>query len=177
MNSKYLYSVLVLGLVTLTAGQVWAGPRHHGYHDQARVLKVKPIYDRVSVPMTERSCRPGSRRVSHYSDNGTTETLVGGILGGVVGNQFGRGSGNVAMTVAGTLLGASIGNDMAGRGRYADYDPAPRCRTVTRYTEWDEVVGYRVKYRYEGRTHWIRTQEHPGEYIDVKVSVRPVDYR
>jgi len=48
-----------------------------------------------------------------------------------------------------------------------------RCRVVNRFSERQEVVGYRVKYRYNGKKHWTRTDRHPGKYIQVKVKVRP----
>ena len=43
------------------------------------------------------------------------------------------------------------------------------------YEAQQQLVGYRVEYRYEGQTFTTRTIEHPGEFIRVRVNVDPVD--
>jgi uncharacterized protein YcfJ len=45
------------------------------------------------------------------------------------------------------------------------------CETVDRYEEEQELTGYRVKYRYDGRIFYTHTTEHPGKYIPVRVKV------
>ncbi len=148
------------------------------YYDTARVLKVKPIYERVQVNYPRQQCwnEPVYRSSNR---NSAVPMITGAILGGAIGNQFGKGSGRKALTVAGMLLGGAIGDDM---GRANSYDRSyrtseRRCRVVDNYTTRQEVVGYRVKYRYKGKNHWTRTQQHPGRYISVKVKVRPDQYR
>jgi len=167
--------IAAVGFGMLMASQTsMAG--NHGYYDSARVLKVKPIYDTVQVNHPRRKCwdEPVYRR---GGGNSAVPTIVGGIIGGVIGNQFGKGNGRRALTVAGTLLGGAIGHDI-GRENYGPgYETMERrCRMVYRYTSRQEVVGYRVKYRYNGKMHWTRTKEHPGKYINVKVKVRPDRY-
>jgi uncharacterized protein YcfJ len=148
------------------------------YYDTARVLKVKPIYERVQVNHPRQQC--WNEPVYHRSHRDSAVPMItGAILGGAIGNQFGKGSGRKALTVAGMLLGGAIGDDM---GRANSYDRSyrtseRRCRVVDNYRTRQEVVGYRVKYRYKGKNHWTRTQEHPGRYINVKVKVRPDQYR
>lgn len=148
------------------------------YYDSARVLKVQPIYETVQVNHPRRSC--WNEPVYHRShrNNSAVPMITGAIIGGAIGNQFGRGHGRDAMTVAGLLLGGAIGNDI---GRNNSYDRGyetmeRRCRVVDNYRTRQEVVGYRVKYRYNGKIHWTRTESHPGQYINVKVKVRPDRY-
>jgi uncharacterized protein YcfJ len=145
------------------------------YYDTARVLKVKPIYEHVQVNHPREQCwnEPVYHRGGHR--NSAVPMITGAILGGAIGNQFGKGNGRKALTVAGMLLGGAIGDDM---GRANSYDRSyrtmeRRCRVVDNYRTRQEVVGYRVKYRYNGKNHWTRTHEHPGRYINVKVKVRP----
>jgi uncharacterized protein YcfJ len=167
-----------------SASPRWAHEHHewenrHQFEDVARVINVKPIYDTVQVSVPEQRCwRERVLRSSYHRDSYTTP-LVGAIIGGVVGNQFGRGSGKTAMTVAGTLLGASIGNDL-DHSRYDDdddYRPVHRrrCETVNNYESREEIVGYRVKYRYKGRIYRTRMDHDPGDTLRVRVTVRPID--
>jgi uncharacterized protein YcfJ len=147
------------------------------YYDTARVLKVKPIYERVQVNHPRQHC--WNEPVYHRGNrNSAVPMITGAIIGGAIGNQFGKGNGRKALTVAGMLLGGAIGDDMGrqhsyGRGYHTN---ERRCRVVDNYRSRQEVVGYRVKYRYNGKIHWTRTQEHPGRYINVKVKVRPDRY-
>ncbi len=159
------FGVMMVSQVSMADG--------YGHYDTARVLQVRPIYETVQVNHPRQRCweepvyhRGGGR-------NSAVPMITGAIIGGAIGNQFGKGHGRDAMTVAGLLLGGAIGDDM---GRQNSYGPGyqtmeRRCDVVNHYTTRQEVVGYRVKYRYNGHVNWTRTQTHPGRYI--KVSVRP----
>ena len=175
MNRKNVLALIsVATLLTMSSLSALAGPRHNSYEDHVRVVKVKPIYDSVSEPVTERRCRESYREVVYHDNDSMTGTIAGGMVGGVIGNQFGSGDGRMLMTVAGTLLGGSIGNDLS-RDSYRVHEAVPRCEQVTHYREREELVGYRVKYRYNGKNYWTRTHHHPGEYLQVRVSVSPVE--
>ena len=140
-------------------GDGWPGP------GKARVLHAEPIYRPVEVVVPERPCRPG------YAGNQRDQvvaTLVGGVVGGVLGSQVGKGGGRTAMTVAGTAFGALIGNRLADD----DHRSRRRCTTLERVERRDELVGYRVKYRYRGRVYHTRTRHDPGEWIRVDHAAR-----
>jgi uncharacterized protein YcfJ len=48
---------------------------------------------------------------------------------------------------------------------------------VDRFEEQEQLVGYDVSYRYQGRVFTTRTDSHPGKFIQVKVQVEPTqDY-
>ncbi len=53
-------------------------------------------------------------------------------------------------------------------------DAVRRCRQVTRYEVRDEVVAYRVTYRYKNETYVQTMDEHPGDRIRLKIRVEPV---
>jgi uncharacterized protein YcfJ len=164
---------------SITVSNAAAGHRNVDnpvFTDQARVIKVKPIYREMRISQPETHCWDEE---IHYDGNprkSYTGVIAGGILGGVIGNQFGHDNGRDIMTVAGTLLGASIGHDISRRQtddfrRVEDY-----CETYDSYTTREEIVGYRVKYRYQGNNYWTRTESDPGDYIRVSVNVRPINY-
>lgn len=173
MNKKPTVSAALAAVLALGSGLALADPYgRHGYDrgyggrpdDMGRVLDVIPVYEIVRHPVADRECWDEPRQVER--SRSPVGTIAGGIIGGVVGNQFGQGSGKTALTIAGTALGAAIGND-ASRDRYTGGGYDTHCQEVTRYDERREVVGYRVKYRYQGEVHWTRTDYEPGEYVPV----------
>lgn len=145
---------------------------------KAKVVSVKPIYETIEVARPEQHCwkeRSAAYYPPHPRNESYTGTIAGAIAGGALGNQFGKGRGNDAMTVAGALLGASIGNDMT---RQVHHRRPPRmerrCETTTRYDTREELVGYRVKYKFRGETYTTRMDRDPGKTIRVRVNVEPV---
>ena len=154
-------------------------PPSRVYYDYARVIDVQPLYRTVRVPRDERECwdERVAYRDRHGGSDSYTPVIVGGIIGGVVGSHIGKGRGRDAATVAGTLLGASIGRDVArSSGGYEDvhYTTETRCRVRKVYDEEERLDGYRVTYRYRGRTFVARMPHEPGRRIRVRVRVTPV---
>ena len=113
--------------------------------------------------------------------------MIGAIIGGVIGHQFGGSSGGrdvgtgVGIAVGG-LVGNQIDNTPATAPGYApqaigparvDYVPetrtVQRCRTV--YDSRDEVTGYNVAYRYQGRDYTTRMAYDPGATMNVQVNL------
>jgi len=184
MNKLLNSMVVATGLLLGTSISAHAG--HNFYEEYARVISVKPIYEDVEVITPRRECWT-ERRVSHgdhphqhYARRDSyTAPLAGALLGGVIGNQFGGGSGRKALTVGGALLGASIGNDVAGKHRYplpqdhpARFENVELCETVDHMEIREELVGYRVKYRYNGKIYRTRMDSHPGDTVRVSVKER-----
>jgi len=155
--------------------------RDSPYVDYAKVVDVEPIIRVVRVSEPRRECwneevtryrRQASRRSGSY-----TPLVVGGIVGGVVGNQFSKGKRRDALTVAGALLGASVGRDLYRRHRSVDtpyVTTERRCRVVDEYHEEERVEGYRVTYRYKGKTFVRRMDHDPGRRLRIRVAVTPV---
>lgn len=168
-------SIIALAMVSLLVAQnAFARSYSGGFSDTAKVLWAEPIYEIVEISRPVEEC--WTEEVVHNRSYGKsyTGTILGGVIGGVVGNQFGRGRGKRAMTVAGTLLGASVGHDL---NRHRQQRPRvtieERCEIVDRYEQEEQLVGYRVKYKYRGQTFVTTTQEHPGKRIRVRVDVSP----
>jgi uncharacterized protein YcfJ len=166
------------------------------YGDVARVLSATPIAERASVP--QRDCRP--EPVTSYDERRYREayreprepagigagTLLGAIAGGVIGHQFGGSTaGRDHGTVAGALIGGLVGNAAerdadagyrtASREVYAERGPVTReverCDTVSQSVE--RIVGYDVRYEYNGREFRTRLPYDPGPQMPVNVEVRP----
>ena len=120
-QSKLLGGLVVLSLLSLASQSALAGPRHdysanhrHGGHDQARVLRVKPIFASVLTPVA----------------------------------RFGHRHGY-------------------GHGRAQHWQDKPAWQK-NRYRETERLIGYQVKYRYKGKSHWTQTRQHPGDFIRIR---------
>ncbi len=173
-------SLITIGsLLLATSMTVNAGPRNHRFQDTARVVDVEPIYEMIEVQHPEQHC--WDEDVSYYEPGQKTYTgtLLGGVIGGTLVNQLhrGRGKGKDAATLAGALLGGAIGHDLSQNVRHAQHRTTRErhCEVQTYTTHEEQLVGYRVKYRYNGHIYTTRTEEHPGKRIPVRVSVAPID--
>lgn len=175
MNTTWV--ALALGVVLAFSAGTASADRNQTFFDTAKVLDAEPIYKNVRLSHPVREC--WNEQVIHHNPRHRSYSgaVMGGIIGGVIGNQIGRGRGKGAMTVAGTLLGASIGNDISHRNHH-DHGYATterRCEVTEHYTYEEQLVGYRVKYRYKGNIFTTRTKSDPGRRIRVSVNVRPVE--
>jgi uncharacterized protein YcfJ len=146
------------------------------YVEMAEVIQAEPLYESVQVARPVNEC--WTETVAHTSPvhSSYAGPIAGGIIGGVLGRRLGRGGERAPLMVAGALVGASIGERLStpvyGPPTYSN---VRRCRTVNHYDQRQQVVGYRVDYRYEGQTFTTRTHRHPGRFIRVRVNVDPVD--
>jgi uncharacterized protein YcfJ len=166
-----------IGVAVLTScSTVPSGPAVPGFVDTAEVIQAEPLYQAVQVARPVNECWTETVAQGNRGGGVYAGPLVGGILGGVLGNQLVRGRGRTSMTVAGTLVGAAIGQSFsAAYRRPPTLARVRRCRTVKRYEPRQQLVGYRVDYRYEGQTFTTRTRADPGRFIRVHVDVDPVD--
>ena len=78
-------------------------------------------------------------------------------------DEAAREFGEVAMT---------IGEDIRSQARL--WQQQHRCRNVTEQRASEYVSGYRVTYRYGGKTQTTRMSYDPGERMPVNVSLSPL---
>lgn len=69
-------------------------------------------------------------------------------------------------------LASTIGEDIRRQMRFSGEQNV--CRTVTERRKHQRVSGYRVTYRYDGRTSTVRYPYDPGERIAVDVGLSPL---
>jgi uncharacterized protein YcfJ len=153
------------------------------FPDTAVVVASNPVFERVSVP--QQQCWNEAVTVNEYhvdpaprAEHSAVGAVIGGVAGGILGNQIGEGSGRTAATAIGAATGALVGDRLASQAQPGDYIVAEprtqlveRCRTVEAMR--DEVRGYDVTYRYNGREFTTRMPYDPGPRVSVAVSVTP----
>ncbi|WP_444919573.1 glycine zipper 2TM domain-containing protein [Microbulbifer sp. CnH-101-G] len=184
---QFIAGAAVAALVALSA-TAKAGPR--GYsdpygadsYDFARVTEVTPVYTDVEVRTPRTYCR--DEQVAYREPASPAGTLVGGLIGAAVGNSLGRGGHHgryhhhhggqrAGATVAGALVGALVGNQISRSNAPTYYATESRCQVVDEFSSQRELVGYDVRYRYNGQVYLTRTDYHPGDRIRVRVAVSP----
>ncbi len=180
MNRFFL--ALMLG-VGLAAGQAHAGHRHQhadDFVDYAKVVDVEPISRSVSRRVPRERCWTEQVAEAYPRQHGGSYTneIIGGVIGGAIGNAIGHNKSNrKVQAVIGAALGASIAHDLERR----NYQPASigyreveRCALSHEVEYHEEIIGYRVTYRYHGQTYHTRMDRHPGKRIPVRVDVQPL---
>jgi len=149
--------------------------RHHEHNHirtevvYAPVIYVEPMYQVVQQVRPRRECWSTTDVYTSAGDS-ATGLVLGGVLGGVIGHNIARGRDRDIAVLAGTLLGASIGHDLGHAGGAA---PVTRthCASSNDYDQVEQVIGYRVQYRYSGRTYETHTHRHPGARVRVSVNI------
>jgi uncharacterized protein YcfJ len=179
MNKFVQKALFVLPFLVSPA---WAA--HGASYDYAKVISVRPVVETVRVPVDSQVCadRPVRRRVAEYRSPGPV--VFGAILGGVIGNQLSRHSGHGRHhhhdRGLATAAGAAIGGVVAREVQYRKYPPryyteiAEVCETQTAWHREERVVAWDVKWKYRGKVHRTRMDEHPGKRIRVRVNIAPV---
>lgn len=193
---------IILGLAVASALAAAAGTAaaQQVYGDVARVISSNPIYERgygtrrecrteqVTGYEERRSVRPAPEEYRTSSDSGGSGAgaIIGAIIGGVIGHQFGMSSaGRDHGTAAGAIIGGIVGSqaerdsDTGYRRASRDVavDRVPVTRDVQRCGDVadgrERIVGYDVRYEYNGREFRTRMPHEPGPQIPINVEVRP----
>jgi uncharacterized protein YcfJ len=164
-----------------TASTLASAHRYDDDFDYARVTRVEPIYETAGFNRPREEC--WNEQVPVRSVSGPrsyTAPILGAIIGGALGNALGHHDVNKKVgTVAGAALGASVGRDVRDRNgdgyERVGYTNERVCETVNDREYREEVVAYRVFYRYNGRDFVTRTSYDPGPRLRVRVNVDPDD--
>lgn len=145
----------------------------------AEVIDSRPIYQAVTVATPAEECWQEEVRVRDSRHQGSNtpvilSTLIGGAIGNAVGNN--KSSQRVG-AVVGAVLGHSVGRDIVRANSHpepARYQTVQHCEDVTQYRDEERLIGWQVRYRYNGEEFSVRTDQDPGDRIRLRVSHDPV---
>lgn len=148
------------------------------FYVDAPVVEVRPLIRVVEVSDPRRVCWDEKvERIARDDRRGpSTGTVIGTVIGGAIGHNASKGRSRGAATAAGAVLGAVIGRDIS-RARSGPprrvLTTERRCELERNVREEERIDGYRVFYRYAGRTFETRSDYDPGDTIRVRVSITP----
>lgn len=176
-------AIYVTLLALVLSSQTYAGGRHHKDVHWAKVSRIEPITRMVERRVPEEQC--WNEQVEYFDDRDDqgrsyTSTIMGGIIGGALGNAVGHKKKNKKIgTAVGAILGASIGSEFASNGRKHQrstrhYRNERHCDVNYRVNYEEEILAYRVWFRYKGEEYKTRMSHKPGKKIKVRVSVEPI---
>lgn len=153
------------------------GGRQHFYAD-ARVVYAEPIYEtyyyRDSGSRYE-ICRTRDVEVERRTQGGNPgAAIIGGAIGATVGSGAGHSpESQVFGAIAGGIIGGAIGHELGGgKETVVRYRTERQCEVEYRHHRRD-LVGYEVRYRYNGREFTTVMDRHPGRYVQLEVEVTP----
>ncbi len=175
--------IVCLAVGSLLSASAVAGPRHGSHGTYAKVVEVRPVYQRISHQVPEEYCHYETHAYRDSRSSSYTGTVAGGIVGAALGYELGNSKRNKDVgAVIGGVLGASIGRDLtrsndAGAVRYQDREV---CQTRYRTQSTERITGYDVTYKHRGQYYQTRSSRHPGDRILVETqrhTVRTYSYR
>ncbi|MDR2212165.1 MAG: glycine zipper 2TM domain-containing protein [Pseudomonadales bacterium] len=169
----------VFAVAALSACANAADPYYYDSYEQAPVLSSTPIYEIQQSQQPRQEC--WQEQVQYQApapSQSATPSIVGALIGGAIGNAVGHNKSNKRVGAAvGAILGGSIGNDIGrnnSRGGGTYYETVERCRTVYTTVQEEKLVGYDVRYSYNGTPRTVRMPYDPGATVRVRVDVEPV---
>ena len=169
--------MLLPGLVFAEHGR---SDRTGSHYEQAKVVAAQPVYETVSYNVPLERCAEQEVAYREQPRRGSAVgPILGAIIGGAVGNAVGHKKRNKQVgTVVGAALGGAIGASASRNRRgYTDGNVSYRteqvCNVVHETREEERLAYYDVTYQYGGTTYATRMKRDPGEYMRVRVNVRP----
>jgi uncharacterized protein YcfJ len=169
MDSSMVKGIAMGGvtMVVLAAGAV---PTYKALSKPkvADVIAVQEVTETVVTPREECHDVQVTKQAPTQDPNRVTGTVVGGVAGGLLGSTIGSGSGRTAATIVGAAGGAYVGNQVQKSAQQKNLVTTTqrRCKTVNDTTQ--NLVGYDVTYRLEGKEGTLRTSFRPGSTLPVK---------
>jgi uncharacterized protein YcfJ len=129
---------------------------------------VKEVTETIVTPREECQDVRVQKQAPAQDPNRVTGTVIGGVAGGLLGSAVGSGTGRTVATIAGAAGGAYVGNQAQKnmQQRNVVTTTERRCKTVNDTTQ--QLVGYDVTYRLEGKEGVLRTSFKPGATLPVK---------
>ncbi|MGH8157027.1 MAG: glycine zipper 2TM domain-containing protein [Rhodanobacter sp.] len=140
----------------------------------AKVVSVDPVRQTVNNP--QQVCR--DQTVTHTAppkdQHRIAGTAIGAVAGGLLGHMVGSGKGNTLATVAGAVGGGYAGNRIEASRQQPQVTTSVQRQCSTVANASTSIVGYDVRYVYNGVTRTVRMDHDPGDRVQVQEGVTAV---
>ncbi|MET4570200.1 glycine zipper 2TM domain-containing protein [Rhodanobacter soli] len=140
----------------------------------AKVVSVDPVRSTANHPKQVCHDETVTQTAPPKDEHRIAGTAIGAVVGGLVGNQVGGGKGKTLATVAGAVGGGYAGNRIQASRQHAQVTSSVerKCETVNNTST--KIVGYDVRYEYNGVTRTVRMDHDPGDRVQVQEGVTAV---
>ena len=140
----------------------------------AKVVSVDPVRSTANNPREVCHDETVTQTAPPRDQHQIAGTAIGAIAGGLLGNQVGGGRGRTLATVAGAVGGGYAGNRIEASRQHAQVTSSVQRKCSTVNNTSDKIVGYDVKYVYNGVTRTVRMDHDPGDRVQVQEGVSAV---
>ena len=140
----------------------------------AKVISVDPVRSTANNPKQVCHDETVTQTAPPKDEHRIAGTAIGAVVGGLLGNQVGGGKGKTLATVAGAVGGGYAGNRIEASRQHAQVTSSVerKCETVNNSST--KIVGYDVRYDYNGVTRTVRMDHDPGDRVQVQEGVTAV---
>lgn len=140
----------------------------------AKVVSVDPVRSTSNNPKQVCHDETVTHTAPPKDEHRIAGTAIGAVVGGLVGNQVGGGKGKTLATVAGAVGGGYAGNRIQASKQHGEVTSSVerKCETVNNPSS--KIVGYDVRYEYNGVTRTVRMDHDPGDRVQVQEGVTAV---
>lgn len=137
----------------------------------AKVVSVDPVRKTVNNPKEVCHNETVTHTAPPKDEHRIAGTAIGAVVGGLIGNQVGGGKGKTLATVAGAAGGGYAGNKIQQKHQQGEVTTSVerKCSTVDNSTT--NIVGYDVRYEYNGVTRSVRMDHDPGDRVQIQEGV------
>lgn len=156
------------GLAACNQGANASGPQY------ADVISATPIKSTVDHPRQECQNDAVTKQKPVKDEHQILGTAIGAVAGAAVGHQVGGGNGKKLATAAGAVAGGVAGHEIQKHHQENATETVNQqvCKTV--HDKSTRIVGYTVKYKYDGTVHTTRMDHDPGARVQVTQGVSVV---
>ncbi|MGN2243207.1 glycine zipper 2TM domain-containing protein [Frateuria sp. GZRR33] len=137
----------------------------------ARVVSVDPIRKTVNNPRQVCHDEVVTHNEPPKDQHQIAGTAIGAVAGGLLGHQVGGGKGKTLATVAGAVAGGYAGKKIQENRQEAKVTTTTERKCETVNDSSTKVVGYNVRYEYNGVTRTTRMDHDPGDRVQVQEGV------
>lgn len=140
----------------------------------AKVVSVDPVRSTTNNPKQVCHDETVTHTAPPKDQHRIAGTAIGAVAGGLLGNQIGGGKGKTLATVAGAVGGGYAGNRIEASRQKGQVTTSVERKCSTVNNSSTKVVGYDVRYVYNGVTRTVRMDHDPGDRVQVQEGVTAV---
>jgi uncharacterized protein YcfJ len=140
----------------------------------AKVVSVDPVRSSSNNPREVCHDETVTHTAPPKDQHRIAGTAIGAVVGGLVGNQVGGGKGKTLATVAGAVGGGYAGNRIQASRQHGEVTSSVERKCSTVNNPSSKIVGYDVRYTYNGVTRTVRMDHDPGDRVQVQEGVTAV---
>lgn len=139
-----------------------------------KVVSVTPVHKTVNNPKQVCHDETVTHTAPPKDQHQLAGTAIGAVVGGLAGHQIGGGKGKTLATVAGAVGGGYAGNRIEKHNQHGTTTSSVERKCSTVNNSSSKLVGYDVRYIYNGVTRTTRMDHDPGDRVKVQEGVTSV---